>query len=51
MKTIAINENDIKISKVGNVKIFQMKIGGVEESVVLTNKEINEIVKIANKIK
>ena len=48
MKIIEINESNIKISKNGNVKIFQWK-GHIEESVILTNEELNKIVKIANK--
>ena len=47
MKKIEINESNIKISKNGNVRIFQWK-GHIEESIVLTNKELNKIVKIAN---
>ena len=50
MKVIEINESNIKISKTGNVRIFQWK-GHIEESVVLTNEELNEIVKIANEKK
>ena len=38
----------LEISKTGNVRIFQWK-GHIEESVVLTNEELNEIVKLANK--
>ena len=50
MKVIEINESNIKISKTGNGRIFQWK-GHIEESVVLTNEELNEIVKIANEKK
>lgn len=48
MKIIEINESNIKISKNGNVKIFQWK-GHIEESIILTNEELNKIAKIANK--
>ena len=48
MKTIKVNENDVIISKKGNVRILQVGMGGVTQRVVLTNAEINKIVKIAN---